>query len=423
MPVAHVLTTWTWDPVLGAPLLLGGALYALGLARLWHRAGTGRGIARREAAAFGAAWVTLVLALLSPVAVLADGRFSAHMTQHELLVLVAAPLLALGRTGLAWLWTLPASWRRIVAVGHGWGRPLSVVTSPAVAFLLHAAALWAWHLPSLYEAAVLDGRVHAVQHLTFTLTACAFWWGIAHGRYGRAGYGAAFLYVFATALHTGGLGALFTFAAVPAYPLYAARGRAIGVDALADQQLAGVIMWVPAGVLLTLIALGFFMAWLGEADRRRNGISPSAARGARTPGPPPRRTRRPSPSLNAARLVLTIVAAGALVAGCDAMRIDEDIARDVGGDWRRGRTAMTTYGCGTCHTVPGVPGARGLVGPPLDGFRDRVYVAGRLTNTPEHLIRWLQHPREIDPHTAMPDTGVTADAARDIVAYLYALRR
>ena len=88
-----------------------------------------------------------------------------------------------------------------------------------VAFLLHAAVLWAWHLPAAYEAAVRDPRVHALEHFGFTLTACAFWWGLAHGRYGRAGYGAACVYVFGTALHSGGLGALFTFAGRPAWEL------------------------------------------------------------------------------------------------------------------------------------------------------------------------------------------------------------
>ena len=75
----------------------------------------------------------------------------------------------------------------------------------------------------------------------------------------------------------------------------------------------------------------------------------------------------------------------------------------------------------TCHTIPGVPGARGVVGPPLTGIADRVHLAGRLTNTAENMARWIRHPREVDPRTAMPDTGVSEQDARDISAYLYTL--
>jgi putative membrane protein len=136
-----------------------------------------------------------------------------------------------------------------------------------IVFALHAAALWVWHLPVLYEAAVLDDRIHLIQHVCFTATAALFWWGLIRGRYGRSGYGAAFIYIFATALHSGGLGALLTFSDRPWYELYVQRTP--GGDALGDQQLGGVIMWVPAGIVLMLFGLAMFAAWLGESERRR----------------------------------------------------------------------------------------------------------------------------------------------------------
>jgi putative membrane protein len=102
----------------------------------------------------------------------------------------------------------------------------------------------------------------------FMGTAVLFWWGLIYGRYGRAAYGASVLFVFVTAIHTGVLGALFTFSRWPLYPLYEQRAHAHGVDPIADQQLAGVIMWVPAGVVLMLFGLGLFMAWLSESERR-----------------------------------------------------------------------------------------------------------------------------------------------------------
>jgi cytochrome c2 len=93
-----------------------------------------------------------------------------------------------------------------------------------------------------------------------------------------------------------------------------------------------------------------------------------------------------------------------------------------GGDARLGRVEIRKYGCNTCHEVSGVPGARGLIGPRLDGIGQRYYIAGELPNTPANLMLWIQHPKEIEPHTAMPEMGVSEQDSRDIVAYLYTLR-
>lgn len=90
-----------------------------------------------------------------------------------------------------------------------------------------------------------------------------------------------------------------------------------------------------------------------------------------------------------------------------------------GGNPRRGRDLIAHYGCGSCHTIPGIKGATATVGPPLEGLAKRVYIAGRLTNTPEQLAKWIVNPREIDPKTAMPAVGVDEAQARDIAAYLY----
>lgn len=93
-----------------------------------------------------------------------------------------------------------------------------------------------------------------------------------------------------------------------------------------------------------------------------------------------------------------------------------------GGNARTGRDAIRKYGCYACHTIDGVPGAHGLVGPPLDGVGNREFIAGELPNTPANLMRWIQHPRQVEPHTVMPEMGVTEQDSRDIVAYLYTLR-
>ncbi len=93
-----------------------------------------------------------------------------------------------------------------------------------------------------------------------------------------------------------------------------------------------------------------------------------------------------------------------------------------GGDIERGRVTIRHYGCPACHVIPGVPGADGLVGPPLAGIASRVYLGGAVPNTPENMMRWIQRPRDIAPRTAMPNIPMSEREARDIVGYLYTLR-
>ena len=120
---------------------------------------------------------------------------------------------------------------------------------------------------------------------------------------------------------------------------------------------------------------------------------------------------------------LLLASAGALAAAaCSNARADDFPARTVpGGDAARGKQAIVAYGCGSCHMVPGVDGANGLVGPPLTAFSRRTYVAGEVPNTADFLVRWIVMPQSIEPGTAMPNLGVTDGQARDIAAYLYTL--
>ena len=119
------------------------------------------------------------------------------------------------------------------------------------------------------------------------------------------------------------------------------------------------------------------------------------------------------------RSALVALASVAALA-CD--RGTRNLAQLGGGDPHRGAAAIRTYGCGTCHTIPGVRGANGLVGPPLTGIAERSYIGGVLTNTPENLVRWIQDPPSIDAKTAMPNVGVTYQDAVDIAGYLYSRR-
>ena|SRR2546421_333019 len=93
-----------------------------------------------------------------------------------------------------------------------------------------------------------------------------------------------------------------------------------------------------------------------------------------------------------------------------------------GGDAKRGGELMTQYGCTACHSIPGVAGPRGMVGPPLDHMATRQYIAGKFSNSPQTMIQWLRNPQSLDPQNAMPNVGVTAQDARDMTAYLYTLK-
>lgn len=118
--------------------------------------------------------------------------------------------------------------------------------------------------------------------------------------------------------------------------------------------------------------------------------------------------------------LLALVACLAACSGRDAGR--EDAIRLTGGDPDKGRSAIGRYGCGSCHDIPGIRSARGTVGPPLGGIATRTYLAGRLSNSPANMMRWIQHPQHVERGTAMPEMGVTESDARDITAFLYTLR-
>ena len=186
---------------------------------------------------FAGALLALFLALAWPLGELAHESFAAHMAQHMLLIGVAAPLLVLSR------FTVPAlrgaSWLGAVAR-----------TPPATAFALHAVAIWAGHAPRVIRWTIEYGWVHALEHVALLGTAALFWWTLASR---RQAYGAAALWTLATLLHTGLLGALLTFS-----PRVLYRGYS-----LEDQQLAGLVMWIPGGLCYLAAGLAFAAAWLG----------------------------------------------------------------------------------------------------------------------------------------------------------------
>jgi putative membrane protein len=263
--------TWGLDPVVIAGLALTGWLYRRGFRRVWRESARGRVTLRSEAWAFGAGWLALFVALVSPLHPWGEVLFSAHMTQHEVLMLVAAPLLVLGRPLVPFLWALPARLRQKVG-GIGKRKSFKNVwrglTNPLVAWAIHAVALWMWHAPALFQATLRSDLVHTLQHLSFLGSALLFWWALIHGRRGLMGYGAAVLYMFTTSVHSGVLGALITFAHAVWYPAYATSTQSWGLTPLEDQQLGGLIMWVPAGLVYIIAGMALMVGWMRESEQR-----------------------------------------------------------------------------------------------------------------------------------------------------------
>lgn len=277
--LAELSHDWAFEPGVVIPLVLTGWLYFIGFRRL--RCTSPNALGNFEGAAFAAGWLTLVLALVSPLHPWGSVLFSAHMLQHELLMLVAAPLLVLGRPLIPFLWAVPrttsrelAAWARTPA----WQTIWSFITAPFVAWLIHALALWSWHIPFLFQATLRNEAVHALQHASFLGSALLFWWAVIHGRQRAMGYGAAVLYMFTTALHSGLLGALLTFAGSVWYPFYATTTEWWGLTPLEDQQLGGLIMWIPAGAVYIVAGLILFAGWLRESERRAISLQPAAVR-------------------------------------------------------------------------------------------------------------------------------------------------
>ncbi|SDY87129.1 cytochrome c oxidase assembly protein [Citreimonas salinaria] len=256
------------------PLLLAGGLYVAGVARLWRQAGSGGGLSHFRAASFAAGLALSALMLFSPIDAIAERLLSAHMIQHFGLMLVAAPLMVLGRPRIAVLWAVPQRGRPALArLGQGaTGRVWRTATHPFGAWLLYFAVLWAWHMPTLYQLALGDDWVHALQHMSFLGVAVLFCVAVLDlpRAEGRAG---AFLAIFATALQSSALAALLTTARTLWYPAYASGAGEWNLSPLEDQQLAGLIMWVPCGAILIGAAIAVLAGILRDTEVRAERVS------------------------------------------------------------------------------------------------------------------------------------------------------
>ncbi|TIO53857.1 MAG: cytochrome c oxidase assembly protein [Mesorhizobium sp.] len=251
------------------PLDLAVLLYAAGMARLWRQAGVGRGVALWQPGSFAAGWALLVAALLSPLHELGDRLFTAHMIEHEVLMIAAAPALVLSRPLGAMLWSFPRAIRRHIAGTVRW--PIVRVTwrgltEPASATVLHGFAIWSWHMPVLFSAALAREPVHWLQHVSFLATALLFWWALLSSRTRRKSYGASVFYLFFTSMHCGLLGAILALSKNEIFVTRNSVAAQWGLSALEDQQLGGLIMWVGASAFYLAAALILAAFWIGSGS-------------------------------------------------------------------------------------------------------------------------------------------------------------
>lgn len=282
-----VAGAWSPDPLVLLTLPVAVWWYAAGLGSLWRSAGRGQVITRARAAAFFAGVGAVVVALVSPVDALGGVLLSAHMCQHLLLTLVAAPLLALGAPLQAMGWGLPGPLRRRANRLHGrLRRALHSPALPGLGLALFTLVFTLWHVPVLYDAALRVEAVHATEHVTMLGSALAFWWPVVRPR--RTHAGAGVLLLFASLIANGVLAALLVFSP-RAWYAYAGT-EAWGLSPLQDQQLAGAVMWVPGGIVYVVAGAAVLLRWLRldaeQAARAppRGAVPPPRAPGTRRAG-------------------------------------------------------------------------------------------------------------------------------------------
>lgn len=255
---------WTLDVWVIAPLAIALALFAIGYARVRGRA-TRSPLSSRQIALFLGGWCVLVAALVSPLHRAGERSFAAHMFEHELLMLVAAPLLVAARAQGVLLWAFPhrtrlglARFFQTRAIAGTWRG----LTDPIIATALQAAALWLWHAPPLFDLALRSDGWHIAQHLSFLITALLFWSAMFNLHRRRTRPMTIIGCLFVTALISGALGALMAFSTSPWYAGYRAlQLDAFGFTPTQDQQIAGLLMWIPGG----LVHLGVALALLAGA--------------------------------------------------------------------------------------------------------------------------------------------------------------
>jgi len=287
-PIARAaLSSWDWRPEVILVILVMGGLFLIG----WRRLRAISGPAKNWRS-LGAKWrpifyiiglLVIGFALMSPLDVLVQQLFFMHMIQHLLLLLIAPPLLLLGQPLVPMLWGLPRQLRKPLGRALRTGQPLArigdVITTPIFAAAAFVVTLAVWHIPVFYDAAQGRTFTHDLEHLMFFGTALLYWWPIIHPSGGRRrlSFGLALPYLLPPFLESMLIGVMLTFAGQPLYQTYAEMEMPWGLNPVTDQQLGGLIMWIPGGMFFLIPMIGLLIALLNNEERPVR------------PGPMPRR--------------------------------------------------------------------------------------------------------------------------------------
>ena len=257
------LTQWNWQPsiIIGTAVVLGLYLYAVGLLRKPYT--LIEGVKQNQVICFWLGILVIFLALASPIDEIGDRYlFSMHMVQHLLLTMIGPPLLLLGTPEIL---LKPIIRNRFVF-------PVArALTLPLVAFFLFNADFWLWHAPSLYNATLTNQNLHILEHMTFIILAVIYWWPMFSPMpedLPRLSLGGQVLYLFLGGMPIVALGAGLTFAA-PLYAPYIHAPRVWGLSPATDQQLGGLIMWVPGNIIYIIVASILFIRWMQQQEMKQ----------------------------------------------------------------------------------------------------------------------------------------------------------
>lgn len=274
LPILHgggggpFLTSWNVEPAVAAGLVLAAGAYAIALRRTRE---TGRPVPPQwQVVAYYGGLVSVLIALLGPLDTFNDEYFFLHMLQHLVLMQVAAPLILLGRPVQVFLRGLAPRYEkpilRAVLRPRGTRWALTLLSTPLVGFVLFNASMIVWHIPAFYDAALVNDRVHDLEHLSFFATGLLFWWPIIDPvpRHHKAPVPWALGMIFFSMLIGSALGAVLTLASGVIYPFYLTAANPWGISALTDQQIGGLIMWVGGGLIYMGILLGMLALFLNR---------------------------------------------------------------------------------------------------------------------------------------------------------------
>ncbi len=274
--LATILSLWSFQPPVVLGIVLVGVLYGCGLQCLAGRGRLWRTVTWWHVVSFGCGLLAILLALASPIDALSTSLLSVHMVQHLLLLMVAPVLVLLGKPIPVLLVGAPREVVRAVARTHARTRWLRAttrrLTGPIEAWVLYAGNMLLWHIPWLYQIALVHQGIHDLEHLCFLITGLLFWWVAIEPLPGptRLHHGLRILYAWSMTLPVTALGALLSLTNDQRliYPIYATVPRLWGFSAMSDQQLGGIIIWLVGGMMYIAAACVLFFAMMAEDERK-----------------------------------------------------------------------------------------------------------------------------------------------------------